>query len=263
MTRKSRQHGFSLTETLMAVGTLAIGLTFIAGSFLTGMYLSTFSTERTIAAVAAEEAFAKMQIFALDPNSSGLKTSGHADYNDVASLGDDQWLYPSVADETTKQYSWAAICRSMGPASDLVQCTVFVSREIGGASSFWKRADGASDSSLELSDRPRPVWLKIGRDSSADEDEITILDAIASDKVDERSFVSDGSILVDDATGCMYRVLERSVDRPGTITLDRDWEGAALSSDGDGKVWVVPPPISGGRNPGVAAYQKIIRLPRS
>ncbi len=52
----------------MAVGTLAVGMTFIAGTFLTGIYLSTFSTERTIAAVAAEEAFAKMRIFGLDPN---------------------------------------------------------------------------------------------------------------------------------------------------------------------------------------------------
>jgi len=261
MTRKSRQHGFSLTETLMAVGTLAIGLTFIAGSFLTGMYLSTFSTERTIAAVAAEEAFAKMQIFGLDPNSSGLQISGHVDYNDVATLDDNEWLYPSVSDGGTKQYSWAAICRGMGSAGNLVQCTVFVSREIGGASSFWKRVDGAADSSLELCDRPRPVWLDVTRDSSADEDVITITDAIPSDTIDERSFVSDGSILVDDATGRMYRVLERSVDQPGTITLDRDWEGADLASGG--KVWVVPPPVSGGRNPGVAVYQKILRFPRS
>jgi Tfp pilus assembly protein PilV len=262
MTRKSRQHGFSLTETLMAVGTLAIGLTFIAGSFLTGMYLSTFSTERTIAAVAAEEAFAKMEIFGLDPNSSGLKTSGHTDYNDVATLEDDEWLYPSVADGATKQYSWAAICRSMGSAGNLVQCTVFVSREIGGASSFWKRADGASDSSLELCDRPRPVWLKVTRDALADKNEIAIQDAVTSDKVDERSFVSDGSILVDDATGRTYRVLERLADRLGTITLDRDWEGADLTS-GSGKVWVVPPPVAGGRNPGIAVYQKILRFPGS
>ena len=50
----------------MAVGTLAIGMTFIAGTFLTGIFFSTLSTERTIAAVAAEEAFAKVQIYGLD-----------------------------------------------------------------------------------------------------------------------------------------------------------------------------------------------------
>ena len=245
----------------MAVGTLAIGLTFIAGAFLTGIYLSTFSTERTIAAVAAEEAFAKMQIFGLDPNAADLKTDGAVDYNDLAAVPADEWLYPSIREAPARQYSWAAICRRTADGSDLVQCTVFVSRETGGVSFYWVRRNGTTDLQLEPSDRPRPVQINVIREVAADRDEITIRDAVSSDTIDERAFVSDGSVLVDDATGQIYRVLERSVDAPGTIRLDRGWEGGDLTSAAGGWVWVVPPAASGGKNPGVAVYQKILRFP--
>lgn len=261
MSRKSRQYGFSLTETLMAVGTLAIGLTFIAGTFLTGIYFSTFSTERSIAAVAAEEAFAKMQIFSRDPDGADIEADEHIDYNDIAKLAAREWRYPSVAGDIGKQYSWAAICRRIVPDSNLVQCTVFVSREAGGKLSYWKRDGNAADAPLEVSDRPRPVRIQVDRDSSADENEIRIQDDASSANVDERTFVSEGSILVDDATGNLYRVLERVADRPGAVKLDRDWEGGDLTDGSGGRVWVVPPAASGGRNPGVAVYQKVLTFP--
>ena len=67
-----RIKGFSLTEVLLAVATLAIGMSFVGGTFLVGVHLSTVATERTIAAVAADEAFAKIQLYGLDPVSSLL-----------------------------------------------------------------------------------------------------------------------------------------------------------------------------------------------
>ncbi len=103
--------------------------------------------------------------------------------------------------------------------------------------------------------------VNVGRNSTAAENEITILDAVSSDGTDERSFVSNGSILVDDATGDIYRVLERSADELGQVALDRDWEGGDLAAN-SGWMWVVPPAASGGKNPGVAVYQETIRFAR-
>ena len=86
--------------------------------------------------------------------------------------------------------------------------------------------------------------------------EISLKDAVATDGIDELAFVSDGSVLVDDKTGQMYRVMERYANAPEKVRLDRSWTGGT-----DAWVWVVPPATSGGRNPVVAVYQDVLRLP--
>jgi type II secretory pathway pseudopilin PulG len=263
MARKRQQHGFSLTETLMAVGTLAIGMTFIAGTFLTGIVFSTVSTERTVAGVAAEEAFAKIQIYRLNPGHASLKTGGFVPYEDLVTVPAGESRYPSIRKEGARQYSWSVICRRVADSNDLVQCTVFVSRETGGNPSYWKRMSGAGWPQLEASDLPRPVRINVGQSAAlAGTAEVEVKDAVAGDPIDERTFVNAGSILVDDATGQVYRVLERSAVNVGNVTLDRLWEGGDLTTANGGWVWIVPPGSTGGRIPGVAVYQKIIRFPR-
>ena len=63
MTDKHRQSGFSLTEVLLAIATLAIGMLFVGGTFMLGIHFSRVSTEHSIAPVVAEEAFAKMSLY--------------------------------------------------------------------------------------------------------------------------------------------------------------------------------------------------------
>ncbi len=257
MAKNRRQTGFSLTETLLAVGTLAIGLMFIAGTFLTGVYFSSTSTERTIGAVAADEALAKMRIYGLDPNNASLKTDGFVPYEELMTIPADEYLYPSTREEATRQYSWAALCRRMGAGSRLVQCTVFISRQTAGAT-YWTRKTGAEAPQLATpsSDLPRPVRINLVADAnSTDTAEVLLKDAVPGDGIDERNFVLDGSFLVDDATGQIYRVLERYAGQPDKIKLDRPWTG--------GWAWVVPPATSGGRNPVVAIYQDVVRFPGS
>jgi type II secretory pathway pseudopilin PulG len=257
MAKKSRQPGFSLMETLLAVGTLAIGMLFIAGTFLTGIYFTTLSSERTIAAVAAGEAFATMRLYGLDPSNAGLKTDGLVPYG----RPDEAFRYPSTEDASGSQYSWAALCRRTASESRLVQCTVFVSRQAGAYARYWARKSGQDWPQLEPSAFPRPVYVTIVQDTASHgADEVSIRDAVSADAIDEHTFVSDGAVIVDDATGQIHRVLERYADHPDRIRLDRPWAGGMIAPPAGGGAWVVPSPVSGGRNPLVAVYQEILRF---
>jgi Tfp pilus assembly protein PilV len=258
MAKDKRQVGFSLTETLLAVATLAIGMMFIGGTFLTGVFFSTLSTERTVAAVAADEAFAKIRIDGLDLNSSALKTNSFALYEPLAGVpADEQHWYPSTRLEGQRQYSWSALCRRMGSNSPLVQCTVFISRQLAGAT-YWVRQDGANGPQLATAALPQPVRVNIAQDPTVvgtAPEIVSLQDAIPTDGIDELAFVVDGAVLVDDATGQRYRVLERFGNPPNKLRLDLPWAGGA-----SGFAWVVPPATSGGRNPVVAVYQDVLRF---
>ncbi len=266
-------------ETLLAVGTLAIGLTFIAGTFLTGIYFSTLSTERTIAAVAAEEAFAKIRLYDLDPDTIDdvvvqlhnldpgrvdLNFPPYVPYELLGELAPTEFLYPSTANTPANQYSWAAICKRLnakpnggaGGLGHLVQVIVFVSRKVGPDARF-PMQDGLAWSPTP-STIPRPVHLTLDTDPdrldtrALQPDELIVGDP-------EWHFITDGCIIVDDRSGQTYRVLERYADQPDRIRLDRVWEGGIFNGT-ERWIWVVPPPIAGGRNPLVAVYQRVFRF---
>jgi type II secretory pathway pseudopilin PulG len=241
MNFRSKKSGFSLTEVLLALGTLAIGMTFVSGTFLAGIYLSTISTEQTIASVVAEEAFAKVRIFGLGSTSQNPVVDGLTLYETLnTTVPSDEFAYPSTPTESDKQYYWSALCRSVDsdPANQLIQVTVFINRKVGVSTAY----PGGFD-------RPVPVEVGVSLVSGNGNDTLTISDST------QRGYINDGCKIVDNHTGEIYRVLGRDPDAPDTIVLDRTWQGELTSS-----VWVVPPPTGGGRYPGIAIYQKVIRF---
>ncbi len=257
MRRTSRQSGFSLIETLLAVGTLAIGMVFVAGTFLAGMYFATLSTERSIATVVVDEAFAKIRLYDFDLDHADLKTDGYVPYERIVTLPAEECLYPSTSTSIDKQYCWAALCKRAGTDSRLVEFTVFVSRRTGSTTQYWMReSDGTLTADPNLPSRPRPLRVNLvspaGSDVAADEAVI--------DPATESTLVNDGALLVDDGTGQIYRVVKRDVDAPGQIKLDRPWTGTDLTTQEGAWIWVVPSPTSGGRDPLVAVYQKVLRF---
>lgn len=263
MVRLCKNRGFSLTEVLLSVGILAVGMIFIAGVFPVAIHFTTIATERSIAAVVADEAFAKIKLYGkdnpaggIDFGAGGIEINQLKDFNDVLKLGVEidsrEFTYPSTdVSPEQKQYFWSVLCRRVGADPNrLVQVTVFVSRRV---SPNLKYPD---PSGLGTVDRPKPVKVKVLQGD--EENELDIEDS-------KKTFINDGYTIVDNETGRIYRVLERYRDKPKTILLDRDWQGSS-----SGSVWVVPPPLApgtsvgdkqcSGRYPCIAVYQKGIRF---
>ncbi|MDT8300851.1 MAG: hypothetical protein RQ760_05150 [Sedimentisphaerales bacterium] len=240
--RNTRQYkGFSLIEVLLAVGTLAIGMIFIGGTFLTGIYFATISTERTVAAVAADEAFAKIRLYGVNLSDPNLVVDQLTPLEALNTIAAGEFAYPSIASLAEKQYYWSALCRQVGsePTNRLVQVTVFVSRKVGNNTIY----PGGFQ-------RPAPIKVDISTVAGAgNENKLTI------NAAGEEMYINGGSTIADNQTGRLYRVLKRDPVAPNIIALDRPWLEGTNSS-----VWVVPPPVGGGRYPCIAIYQKVIRF---
>lgn len=245
MGKRHNRKGFSLTEVLMAVGTLAVGMILIGGVFPVAIHFTTIASERTIAAVVADEAFAKIQLYGIiiDPNQ--VPTDSCVDFNDISSVNPVEFAYPSTGNVMMHKYFWSALCRRVD--IDSVQVTVFITKKTGAGGRYWDRLDG---NLIDTAAEPVPVSLKV---STARGDELLII-AARADRA-EWTFINDGYTIVDNRTGQLYRVLERDTDQRDKVTLDRYWQGNPPAL-----VWVVPPPASGGRYPCIAVYQKVMKL---
>jgi prepilin-type N-terminal cleavage/methylation domain-containing protein len=257
-----KNNGFSLTEILIAVGILAVGMVFIAGVFPAGIYFTTVATERTIAAVVADEAFAKIRIYGINL-SPPLSINSLCDFNDVKSgtVNDPNiFLYPSTNTVPDKQYCWSALFRRVAPdPNHLVQVTVFVCRKVNPNLQYLKPPNGSGSPV----DWPAPLKIGVGYAAPADPAQSNKLRITA---LSERTFINDGYTIVDDATGRIYRVLERLKNPDDDIILlDRGWDASSPGGNPN-TVWVVPPPVIGnppvthGRRPCIAVYQKVVRF---
>jgi Tfp pilus assembly protein PilV len=251
--RKNRKNcGFSLTEVLLAVGTLSIGMIFVAGVFPVAIYFSTEASEQTIAAVVADEAFAKIRLYGVNPAALPSYIQSALFDSDISPLFDPddeyEFAYPSYpgADILQSRYCWSAICRRH-MNTRLVQVTVFVSRRTG-ANPVYRNPVEPVDGRL-----PYPMPVEVGIPEVLGSNVLRI-------EADRETFINDDYIIVDNRTGQLYRVLERRpAPNDNTIVLDRDWTGPAVPTNA---VWVVPPPPPprGGRYPCIAVYQKVIRF---
>ena len=244
---KDRSHnpGFSLTEVLLAVGTLAIGMLFIAGTFLAGVYFTTVSTERTIAAIAADEAFAKIRIYGVNP--AGLAIDRLSPFL----INPAEFAYPSTDTVTDKQYYWSALCRLTEPNTPTnpnppVQVTVFVSRKIA-AHTRYRNPTDPCNSGIALT-YPVPVEVRV---PGAANNVLTV-------ETGKEMFINDGYAVVRNHQlfSQIYRVVERDAARPNRIILDRPW----LAPGANDSVWVIPPPFDSGRYPCIAVYQKVMKF---
>ena len=289
--KKNRQlKAFSLVEVIIAMGILAVSMIFILGAFPLAILWNNRATEKTIASCVAKEAFAKVKFYAVgakapDVNSIAdnilygqIAASQMADFAD-GSLWDfvnppqpetfgpkkDDFVYPTdgkIANYNDKQYSWMALCRYLtpynpaGPVPD-VQMTVFICRKTSSNQTYY---DGSQFVN-------RPVAVKIAVTKVAAD--VLRIDNVggAASVTDDRPIFKRGAVIVDDATGEVYRIREIKEQTSSNVearllVLDRDFN--STSTD----IWVVAPAakVNGGsiiymgKNPCVGVYQKIMKL---
>ena len=124
MKTKHRQGAFSLTEVLLAIATLAVGMLFVGGTFGLGIHYSTRATERALAGIVAQEAFNKIRLYGL--GQATLSDSAYELY-ELPTDRDFEYAYPSDPEVQTKQYYWSALVKTDADTG-LVQATVFVMR---------------------------------------------------------------------------------------------------------------------------------------
>ena len=158
------------------------------------------------------------------------------------------YQYPSMNTNSNQMYSWSAICRLVNAQSRSVQVTVFVCRKIGRASIY----PDPLNPLINALPYPMPVRVGVSQPGGFPADEIQIEPVNFSGY---EILINDGYTIVDNETGRIYRVLQRYPNRPTDIQLDRPWvPGVNIPPS----VWVIPPPVTGGRGPCVGVFQKVI-----
>ena len=263
----------------MAVVILATGMIFVSGVFPVAIHFSTIATERTVSAVVADEAFAKIKLIA---------TSHRIDVNNFAydqlfsfeevvnyerarfpvtfggpfaPIDRDEFMYPSTQTGRPKKYSWSALCRRTAYGDNSVQVTVFVYRLADMGAIYRDPNNPFNDDDIYKSFIPQPVRVDISATGDNDKIEISTNQTVVTGSAVNSfipSVINDGYTIIDNQTGRLNRVLERDADDGYIVVLDKDWNGGNLGSGGI--VWTVPAPYNGGRNPCIAIYQDVIRF---
>jgi len=256
MGQMRRHYGFSLIEVLLAVGTLAVGMIFIGGTYLVAVHLAGVSAERTTATVVANEAFSKIRL--LVPNLGGLTNSQRriwlSDPNEFA-YPSERTVYPETGALPERQYWWSALSRRdpNDPSGRTSVVTVFISRKVGAAMLY--PFPTAPPGYVQQ----WPVAMRVEVQGVPGSNVLTLVDDPATMNDDETRWIGAGFTIVEDSSGHIYRVIKPGAG-PTEVVLDRPWDTRGVYPTPNDFVWTVPPPVGRGKGPCIEVYQTEIRF---
>jgi len=235
---RAKNVGFSLTEVLMAVGILSVGMMLIATMFPVAIYLTTVASERTMAAIVADEAFAKIQLYGIvDPYNDPCVCFDYEDTLGPAEIDPNEFSYPSVDPATgNRQYYWSALYKLINANDTEYLITVFVARKTN------------PNLIYRSGPVPKPMAVAVEKPAGLENNQLRI-------KPPNENCINPPTTILWNNSGRLYRI----VDRVGNIiTLDRPW---AEDMSGIIKIFlVIPPPNTGGKNADIEVYQRIMKF---
>jgi len=253
---KKLVQGFSLTEVLMAVGVLSIGIMLVATMFPVALYLTTVASEKTMAAIVADQAFAKMQLYGYVPQAAdgdGFVRYKFRMVDDEHKMDPNEFIY-LVEGSGQPQYSWEALCRKLNSDVNDMRYSVklFVSRKTAPNLKYIR--DFAEPN---RSDWPLPI---VAETEYQGQNRLKM-------KYGQGKYLNPppSTTIVDYNSGRLFRIVSREAG--DIVILDRNWDRDINHPD---EIWYVPSAVDPvdinepfGNNPDIEVFQRIIDFKRN
>ncbi|HBG25706.1 MAG TPA: hypothetical protein DDX75_01265 [Phycisphaerales bacterium] len=247
-----KNSGFSLTEVLMAVGVLSIGIMLVATMFPAALYLTTVASERTMAALVADQAFAKMQLYGFihqDKDEDRYTRYKFRMVDQENKIDPNEFIY-HIDGSGQPQYSWEALCRKLNDDANDMRYSVklYISRKTSPNLKYTVALGMAGD--VNSVTWPMPVPINVQYTSP---DKLTM-------EYEAEKFINPppATIVMDYNSGRLFRIINREDNE---VTLDRSWDKDI--SNQNIKIWLLPSPVDStgkptGKNPDIEVFQRII-----
>ncbi len=239
----------------MAVGILAVGIMLVATVFPAAIYLTTVAAEKTMAAVIADGAFAKMKLFGIAYDNNDISPGDPFFVYSVRmikknKIDPNEFIYQVSG--SPAQYSWDAVCNKFNddPCDMRYIVKLFVARKTNLSLDYIAEVGPP----VVFLNWPTPISVRVESDPNLSKRQLKISWSVFSQTINP----PPSTVVVDADSGRLFRIVKRDND---ILTLDRDWDSDLNPPN---TIWFMPCGLTAahdkfvGKNPDIDVYQEII-----